>query len=310
MPSTGNMLQKDIRGWLSPPDPSTTHNIARRGYLDGTASWFIQSDTFNEWTETSSFLWIRGKRAHLFHPYFITCPDYCLSRGGIAGAGKSILWYVVPENFHPAHSTTAPNSSSIIEEINGLCDIGLALIAYFYCDFRDPKKQDAGGLLSSLIIQLAAKSDPCCNILSDLYSNCDAGSRQPGNDVLLDCLEKMLNIEGLPAIYIIIDGLDECPGVPGLAPPRKRVLELIEKLVEFHLPNVRICVTSRPEADIQASLAPLVSHKVSLHEEYGQKKDICDYIKYIVNSDRHMRRWKAEDKEMVVDSLSRRGDGM
>jgi hypothetical protein len=188
--------------------------------------------------------------------------------------------------------------------------MGLALMAYFYCDFRDPQKQDASGLLSSFIIQLAAKSDACCNILSDLYSNCDAGSRQPGDHVLLDCLEKMLNVERSSTIYIIIDGLDECPDVSSIVPPRERVLELLEKLVEFHLPNVRICVTSRPEADIQASLAPLASHTVSLHEEYGQKRDICDYVRYVVDSDRRMRRWKGEDKEMVVDSLSRRGDGM
>jgi hypothetical protein len=213
-------------------------------------------------------------------------------------------------DFHPAHPTTGPTSSSIIEEIKGLCGMGLALMAYFYCDFRDPQKQDASGLLSSLIIQLAAKSDACCNILSDLYSNCDAGSRQPGDHVQLDCLEKMLNIERLPTIYVIIDGLDECPDVSGLVPPRERVLELIEKMVEFHLSNVRICVTSRPEADIQASIAPLASHTVSLHEEYGQKKDICDYVRHIVDSDRRMRRWKVEDKEMVVDSLSRRGGGM
>jgi hypothetical protein len=310
MRSTGNLLQKDIQRWLSPEDPSTNHNIARRGYLDGTASWFTQSDIFKEWKATSSFLWIRGKRAHFFHLHFVVYPDCFLLRGVVAGAGKSVLWYVVSKIFHPGHPTTGPYSSSIIEEINGLCDMGLASIAYFYCDFRDPKKQDASGLLSSLIIQLAAKSDPCCNILSDLYSNCDAGSRQPGDDVLLDCLEKMLNVEGLPTIYIIIDGLDECPGVSGLSPPREQVLELIEKLVGFHLPNVRICGTSRPEADIQASLAPLASHTVTLHEEYGQKKDICDYVRYIVNSDRCMRRWKVEDKEMVVNSLSRRGGGM
>ena len=217
---------------------------------------------------------------------------------------------MVPENFRPAHPTTGPTSSSIIEEIKSLSDIGLALMAYFYCDFRDPKKQDASGLLSSLIIQLAAKSNACCNILSDLYSNCDAGSRQPGDYVLLGCLEKIFNIEELPTIYIIIDGLDECPNVSGVATPREQVLELIEKLVEFRLSNVRICVTSRPEADIQASLTPLASHTISLHEEYGQKNDICDYVKYIVYSDRRMRRWKVEDREMVVDSLSRRGDGM
>jgi hypothetical protein len=188
--------------------------------------------------------------------------------------------------------------------------MGLALMAYFYCDFRDRKKQEASGLLSSLIAQLAAKSDVCYNILSALYTDCDAGSRQPGNHALLDCLEKMLKTEGLPTIYIIIDGLDECPHVSGVVPPRERVLQLVEKVVDLHHANLRICATSRPEADIKASLEPLASHTVSLHDEDGQKKDIDEYVRLVVYSDRHMRRWRVEDKEMVVHSLSQRGDGM
>src|SRR5712672_4059479 len=108
----------------------------------------------------------------------------------------------------------------------------------------------------------------------------------------------MLKIEGLPTIHIIIDGVDECPDGSGLVPPRERVLKLIEKLVEFDLSNVRICVTSRPEADIQASLAPLASHTISLHNQDGQKKDISDYVESVVYSNRNMRRWKEEDKKM------------
>jgi hypothetical protein len=39
-------------------------------------------------------------------------------------------------------------------------------------------------------------------------------------------------------------------------------------------------------------------------------KDIDVYVRSIVYSDRHMRQWRVEDKEMVIDSLSKRGDGM
>ena len=183
-------------------------------------------------------------------------------------------------------------------------------MTYFYCDFRDSKKQQVSGLLASLVAQLAAKSDVFCAILSALYSECDAGSRQPSNDELMDCLEDMLKLEGQPPIYIIIDGLDECPSDSGVVSPRERVLEQVEKLVALHLSNVRICVTSRPEADIQAALTSLASHSVSLHDERGQMKDIIDYVKWIVYSDRKMRRWREEDKEMVVETLSRKADGM
>ena len=183
-------------------------------------------------------------------------------------------------------------------------------MTYFYCDFRDPKKQDVSGLLASLVAQLSAKSDACYHILSTLYSKCDAGSRQPGDDALMDCLEKMLKVKGQPAIFIIIDAIDECPNGTGVVPPRERVLALVEILVNSNIPNVRICVTSRPEADIQAVLASLASHSVSLHDEAGQNKDIAEYIRSVVYSDRNMRRWRVEDKEMVIDVLSRKSEGM
>jgi hypothetical protein len=188
--------------------------------------------------------------------------------------------------------------------------MGLALMAYFYCDFRRPNKQDVRCLLSSLVSQLAANSDTCYSILSALYLDCNTGLRQSGDHALQGCLEKMLKTGGLPTIYIIIDGLDECPNVSGVVPPQERVLQLVEKVVHLRLANVHICVTSRPEADIQVTLAPLASHTVSLHDEVGQKKDIGDYVRFIIYSDRHMQKWRVEDKEMVVDNLSQRGGGM
>jgi len=183
-------------------------------------------------------------------------------------------------------------------------------MAYFYCDFRDPKKQEVTGLLASLVSQLSAKSDPCYNILSALYSEYDGGSRRPDDDALLSCLEMMIKAEGLPTVYIIIDGLDECPSDSGVKSHREWVLELVNKLVDSQLPNVRICATSRPEADIQRALASLASHAVSLHGEAGQKKDIADYVRFIMNSDIKTRRWRENDKELVITIPSQKADGM
>jgi len=183
-------------------------------------------------------------------------------------------------------------------------------MAYFYCDFRNSKKQEISDILASLIAQLSAKYNPCYNIVSALYSEFDAGSQQPDDDALIDCLERMLKIEGQPAIYIIIDAIDEYPNHPGVVPPRERVLELVERLVHLRFANLRICVTSRPEADIQASLAPLSSHTISLHDQDGQKQDISDYVKSVVYSNSNMRRWKEEDRTMVIDVLSQKADGM
>jgi len=201
-------------------------------------------------------------------------------------------------------------SSSIIHQAKHLRDTGLAMVAYFYCDFRDRKKQEVTGLLASLVSQLSAKSDLCYNILSSLYSEYDGGSQRPDDDTLLCCLEKMLKIEGLPTVYIIVDALDECPTNSGVKSHRDWVLDLVNQLVDLHLTNLRICATSRPEEDIQAALVSSASHTISLHGEVGQNKDIADYVRSVVYSDRKMRRWRDEDKEMVISTLSQKADGM
>jgi hypothetical protein len=59
-------------------------------------------------------------------------------------------------------------------------------------------------------------------------------------------------------------------------------------------------------------LERLTSRRVSLHDQSGRKKDIEDYVKSVVysNSEPIMRRWRTEDKEIGVEVLSERADGM
>ena len=182
-------------------------------------------------------------------------------------------------------------------------------MGYYYFDFRDKAKQDVRGLLSSLLGQLSAKSDSCYKILSELYSRHNAGSCQPVDDALKQCLIDMLKVEGQLSTYIIVDGLDECSNT-GVKSPRKMALDLLEELVDLRLPNLHLCTTSRREADIVTAFEPLASHTVSLHDQSGQKNDISDYIKFAVYSDRKMRKWRVEDKELVIDTLVRKADGM
>jgi len=104
--------------------------------------------------------------------------------------------------------------------------------------------------------------------------------------------------------------LDECTNTTSLPSPREQVLILLEDLIDLQLPNLRICVTSRPEVDIKLVLEPLAFRSVSLHDESGQMEDIENYIKSVANTSRRMRRWKAEHKELVIDVLTDRADGM
>ncbi|KAH9018461.1 hypothetical protein EDB84DRAFT_1231526, partial [Lactarius hengduanensis] len=130
--------------WLSPADPSTNHNIARKAQHKGTAVWFFQGSIFIEWRSTGSLLWIHGK------------------------------------------------PSSVIQEIMAAYEVGSAIMAYFYFDFRDLKKQSRHDLLLSLVFQLSTRSSPCCDILHRVYKTHEDGSRQPSDDTLKECLKEML----------------------------------------------------------------------------------------------------------------------
>ncbi|KAH9012857.1 hypothetical protein EDB83DRAFT_2233557 [Lactarius deliciosus] len=208
---------------------------------------------------------------------------------GKPGSGKSIL------------------SSVIIRHIKSMSN---AFLAYFYFDFKDTTKQDSRALLSSLLVQLSDQSDMFCGSLSSLYSAHKRGSEQPTVDSLAQCLRDTLMIIGQMSIYLVIDALDECPNDSGIPSSREKVLELVKELIELRHPTLRLCITSRPEFDIRTTLEPLATQQVSLHDESGQKKDIDDYVTFVVHSDRRMKKWREDDKDAVIENLTEKADGM
>ena len=221
-----------------------------------------------------------------------------------------MLWYASPQILYSFLTLTLFFSSTIIEVILDVCQTGLATLAFFYFDFRDAAKQDARSLLSSLLVQLSNQSDNFCDILSKLYSAHHHGYQQPSEDTLMECLKDMLKLPGQGEIYIVVDALDECPNFSGYPSPREKVLMKIQELVNLPFPHVHFGITSRPEVDIRAALEPLAVYNVSLQDQGGQSQDICDYIKSVVYSDAKMRRWREEDKELVIKMLTEKAGGM
>jgi len=203
-----------------------------------------------------------------------------------------------------------PASSAVIEEIKIIQKSGLASLAMYYYDFREDKKKDLRGLLSSVLFQLCGQSGSYHSILSTFYSTHLDGAQSPSDDELIRCLIDLLKLPGSQPVYLIVDALDECPSTSSLSSPREKLLSLLEDLVEARLSNLRICVTSRPEVDIKAILEPLAFYSVSLHDASGQQKDIKDYIESIVNTNKKMQQWSSQHKKLVIDVLTRKADGM
>ncbi|KAH9177215.1 hypothetical protein EDB89DRAFT_2090506, partial [Lactarius sanguifluus] len=173
-----NQIDRDVRKWFSPPDPSTNHNTACDVYHNAPPTWFFEAGVFKDWMSNGSLLWIHGK----------------------PGSGKSIL------------------CSAIIQHIMTLRDAGSASLAYFYFDFRDDQKQNVRDVVTSLLVQLSAYSKPCSDIIYRLYLTHGKGVQQPSNGTLVKHLKEMLIVAVQHPIFIIMDALDGCPDYGILTP--------------------------------------------------------------------------------------------
>ncbi|KAI0289002.1 hypothetical protein BC826DRAFT_1107328 [Russula brevipes] len=269
--SKRNELRRRFQTWLSPPDPSLNHITACKTQHDGTTRWFINGSTYQNWKENRSLLWIRGN----------------------PGAGKTVL------------------CSAIIEDIKNKRNAKEASVAYYYFDYKDVSKRDIRGLLASILFQLSDNSDRCWAILQELFTACRGGYEQPSYTALATCFKSMIELPRQLQIFVIVDALDECPST-GIPSSRDEVLDFVEDLIRpKKYSNLSICVTSRPELDIQTVLGPLPSAScVSLQEESGQMEDVGNYLRSFVHNDRVMGRWTEEDRELVIRTLSNRGGGM
>ena len=125
---------RKIADWLSPPDPWTNHESARRRHEPQTGDWLLQSDQYWAWKRGSiRHLWVHGK----------------------TGCGKTIL------------------CSTAIEDVRVHCENAAnAGYAVFYFSFSDVNKQTYENLLRSLVVQLGGK-EPGRSMLHHAYDKAE-----------------------------------------------------------------------------------------------------------------------------------------
>jgi hypothetical protein len=199
------------------------------------------------------------------------------------------------------------SSSAIIEDLRPQFEQGSISLAYFYCDFRDPAKRSVRNVISSLLIQLAAHSDQRREVLHQLYSSSGNGAQQPRDDSLVQCLTAMLSRPAHGTTYLIIDGLDECLSSNPQPPPD--AARLVQVLVGLNRKDLRIFATNLHQDDIHNVLQPLASQTYSLHETQEHTDDIVMYIKWRIQENRRMKRWRYEDRVSTWEVLSQKAAG-
>ena len=303
-----SQIRRDLRDWLSASDPSIKHNNVQKVHHRRTAEWFTGGKVFGKWKSTGSLLWVHGLRTHPFFVYFPAADKILILQREQERPSCGMRYYVL---FHLDYLLISSISSTIIKNIQDECQTGLAILTFYYFDFRLAKEQDTRGFLSSLLIQLSVQSDEFLQILSVLnLSHRHSPLQQPSEDELLLCLKEMLKLPGQGELYIVVDALDECQDSTGIRTTRQQVLDIMKELVDLKISHLHLCVTSRFEIHIRWVLEPLGPDSVSLHDQRGQREDIARYVKEIVESDAEMRLWPEDKRKLVISTLSEKGCGM
>jgi hypothetical protein len=138
---------------------------------------------------------------------------------------------------------------------------------YFYCSYQDSQRNSFIGLARALIAQLLTQN---ATLLPYLHDQClDSG--QPSlvsSELCQELLSTCLKTSG--AVYIIIDGIDECEFAE-----RKSILSFLTPLVsrsDTH--ELRALIVSQDENDIRKLLKDCTALRL---RDYHNKSDIEVY---------------------------------
>jgi hypothetical protein len=89
-------------------------------------------------------------------------------------------------------------------------------LAYFYCDFGNPRSTSAKDVMCSLVVQLLRNSrGNWLSLFPELKERMDRGADPPASlDILSDLLIRASRLHERP--MVVIDALDECSDLPDL----------------------------------------------------------------------------------------------
>ncbi|PVH76976.1 hypothetical protein DL98DRAFT_496048, partial [Cadophora sp. DSE1049] len=250
--------RQKILDFMTTLDPRIDQTMYVQMKQDMTGLWFTEGDEFKAWM---------SKR------------NATLWLSGIPGAGKTILF------------------SSVVDKLQRVMDAN-SVMAYFYCDYRNPIKQDATTIIRSLIRQFAERNDLCFDKLEEFYevhSSDDKISLPTQKDLLILLMDMSEDVEDA---LILIDALDEC------LTERVTVIKLLRDL-NIQSEKIKTLFASRNEVDISAQLQGYTT--VSMAENTS---DIARYVE----SELKVKDWAKDlsqtEKEAIKDSLIEPAGGM
>lgn len=254
--------KQQILQWLAAPNPSSNHNKACQTKQRETGRWFIESANYINWkTQKSSFLWLHG----------------------IPGCGKTVL------------------CSTVVDDIASTCQVGGGkVLAYYYFDFNESRKQTCEGLLRSLVTQIFGQTTRGSETVEAQFSDCGEGQREPTLKGLIQALRQLS--EPLEETHFVFDALDECVEIPA-------VISFLEEVRGWHNPNLHILITSRNEVAIEKGFRSLTTDQIQIQDVLVDA-DIRLLVRECLRSDPELSRWSESVKAEIEKTLYEGSKGM
>ncbi|KAK0669911.1 hypothetical protein QBC41DRAFT_318787 [Cercophora samala] len=231
-----NRKLRDLHGWLKATNVANDqHEFSRlRSEYPGTGSWILDNPKFKEWFET---------------PCQLIPPVLWLN--GIPGAGKTIL------------------ASLVVDQAQQLSP--LPVVLYFFCKQGDDERDNFNSIARSLLSQLLPYNR---DILLPFYYDKYQGSTEAvleTRSIIEDLLK--VSIQNFPQVYIILDGIDECPR-------KERDIisswfrELVENLPQSNPTQVRCLFVSQEDGISRKNFAGVSVIKIRSQDN---QRDIEQY---------------------------------
>ncbi|KAF8467186.1 hypothetical protein BDZ91DRAFT_848457 [Kalaharituber pfeilii] len=200
-----------------------------------TGRWLFEMDEYKQWVQSnhSSLLWCYG----------------------IPGSGKSVL------------------STSIMKHLLDTCvqetqnDSGKTFIGYFFCTFSDYRSLKFEEIIRSLVKQVLSVFDGPSEFEEYLARFFEQCNNIPSTDLWKELFIRTCRIPN--HIYLIIDGIDECPGSI-----QAQILELINQILSI-LRCIKVFLSSRKEIYLARNLRNAISISI---DEVKQRPEIEGYI--------------------------------
>jgi hypothetical protein len=200
---------------------------------------------------------------------------------GFPGSGKTILMSTVIEFLQQSNST---------------------IVAYFYCDFRNPETRDPLNIAGSLLAQICFKLASFPVALDQAFERSKMSASPYGKRTDLDAIvEILIELTSQHRVAIIIDALDECEN-------REEILAFVGKLARQKI-LLKILLSSRDETDIRQNLTDFP--RIRLEDSSARlDNDISNYINYRLGHNRAFKWLKPSFKQTIQERLSTRAKGM